>query len=60
LHATEADELELPPAPPVPPLLALLAYAISPLFRTDAAANVARTARVSSNTNNVVFISNVI
>ena len=37
LHATEADELELPPRPPVPPAApprVLIAYAIPPLFRT--------------------------
>jgi hypothetical protein len=47
LHATEIDELVPPPRPPVPPPRVLPAYAISSLFRTGAAANVATTARVS-------------
>ena len=54
----ELDELELPPRPPSPaaaPLRVLLAYAIFSLFRTGAAANMATTARLSPNINNVVL-----
>jgi len=45
LHATEADQLELPPRPPGPaaPPCVLLAYSIAPLFSTGAAANVSTT-----------------
>ncbi|HET7285687.1 MAG TPA: hypothetical protein VFI70_13470, partial [Nitrososphaeraceae archaeon] len=58
LHATETDELEIPPRPPgpaAPPPCVLIAYAISSLFRTGAAANMTTTARLSPNTNNVML-----
>jgi hypothetical protein len=56
-HATEADQLELPPRPrgPAAPPCVLLAYAISSLFSTGAAANMATTAMLSPNTNNVML-----
>jgi hypothetical protein len=55
LHATEADELELPPRPPAPPLGLFLAYAISSSFRIGAIANTATRARVNPITINIAL-----